>query len=519
MLFNSYLFIFGLLPIALLGFAVLGRSGSNALVTGWLVLVSFLFYGLWNPQFIPIFLFSILCNYFFGVWISQSAGQPIGRLLLGLGITFNLLLLSYYKYFNFLTSNLNPLLDTPWPIEPIALPLAISFFTFQQIAYLADAHRGLARDPKFIHYCLFVTFFPHLIAGPIVHHKEMMQQFDRMRSFTLQADHLAIGLTLFTIGLFKKVIIADKLAQYAIPVFSAAHAGADLSLLEAWGGALSFTFQIYFDFSGYSDMAIGLSRMFGILLPANFYSPYKAGNIIEFWRRWHMTLSRFLRDYLYIPLGGNQKGFLRRHLNLLITMALGGFWHGAAWTFLAWGLLHGVCLVINHAFQAIRKRWSMPPAGAGELFLSRLLTFLCVVVGWVLFRAEDFDSARRILSGMIGMHGVTLPLGAEIWLHRLGDAGQLLTRLGIACGELHYWYKDEAWRLLLAMVIVWTLPNTQQIMRHHTIVLEKVPRPLEPAPAWMIWSPRGVWATGMGAVALYALFSLTNATEFLYYQF
>ena len=291
----------------------------------WLVLASLFFYGWWNPAYLLLIIGSMLFNYYTGVQLSYRQN----RLFLGIAIALNLALLGYFKYANFFVENISDLAGLGWNIEHIVLPLAISFFTFQQIAYLVDAYRRETSEYNFLHYALFVSFFPQLISGPIVHHKEMLPQFIRETARFIEYRHLAIGISVFILGLFKKVVVADSLAPYSIEAFNAVAAGEMLTFFEAWKGALAYTFQLYFDFSGYSDMAIGLAMLFGIRLPLNFDSPYKANSVIEFWQRWHITLSRFLRDYLYIPLGGNRKGQKRRYLNLMITMLLGGLWHGA----------------------------------------------------------------------------------------------------------------------------------------------------------------------------------------------
>lgn len=291
----------------------------------------------------------------------------------------------------------------------IILPLAISFFTFQQIAYLVDAYRGEAREYSFLHYSLFVTFFPQLIAGPIVHHKEMLPQFAKNSTYKFHFSNFNIGLTIFIIGLFKKVVLADSIAIYSTPVFASADAGNNITFFEAWGGAIAYSLQLYFDFSGYADMAIGLAKMFGINLPLNFNSPYKSVNIIEFWRRWHMTLSRFLKDYLYISLGGNRKG--SKNLNLLLTMLLGGLWHGASYNFVIWGGLHGIFLIVNHGWQQFRHKVLnhdlKKSSKAGTLF-SIGFTFLSVTVAWVFFRAESLQGALLIIEGMAGVNGAIL---------------------------------------------------------------------------------------------------------------
>jgi|SaaInlStandDraft_6_1057023.scaffolds.fasta_scaffold27026_2 alginate O-acetyltransferase complex protein AlgI len=330
MLFNSYIFIFLFLPIVLLGFHLIGKQGHHRVAIAWLVGVSLFFYGWWNPAYLGLMLVSILFNYGVGVSLGRTPRKLSKKPVLIFGVVVNLALLGYFKYANFFVDSLNSITGTNIVLLQVILPLAISFFTFQQIAYLIDAWRGETKEYNFLHYCLFVTFFPQLIAGPIVHHKEMLPQFAKDVVYKLRSKHIAIGLTVFSIGLFKKVVLADGVSVYATPMFDAAEAGVLLTFFEAWGGALAYSFQLYFDFSGYSDMAIGLARMFGIRLPLNFNSPYKATSIIDFWRRWHITLSRFLRDYLYIPLGGSRcRGEPRRFINVMVTMVLGGLWHGA----------------------------------------------------------------------------------------------------------------------------------------------------------------------------------------------
>ncbi len=393
MLFNSYEFIFLFLPVVCIGYFLLSRYRSVALARFWLAASGLFFYSWWNIANLPILILSITFNYISGTRIAKSEGARKKTLLI-FSVTANLLLLGYYKYADFFLSNLNALAGTKLALLNIVLPLGISFFTFTQIAYLVDAYRGQAKEYNAVNYILFVTFFPHLIAGPILHHKEMMPQFASLKNKVLNWENVSRGLVLFSIGLCKKVIIADTLAQWASPGFKLL----SLSMVEAWSTALSYTFQIYFDFSGYTDMAIGIALMFNILLPQNFDSPYKSASIIEFWRRWHMTLSRFLRDYVYIPLGGNRKGSIRRYLNLFITMAVGGLWHGASWTFVIWGMLHGAMLIVNHLWRALglRMHW----------LLGRLLTFFVVMITWIIFRAESFGQALVVLKGLVNVHNV-----------------------------------------------------------------------------------------------------------------
>ncbi len=414
MLFNSYGFIFLYLPVVLLGFFWLARI-SHAFAAGWLALASLFFYGYWNPAYIGLLLGSISCNYAFGLWIAKAGVQKDAirqKRLLIMAITSNLLLLGYYKYTNFFLGSVNTLAGLHLSLGEIILPLGISFFTFTQIAFLVDTYQGKVKEYNFIHYVLFVSYFPHLIAGPVLHHKEMMPQFTHRGTYNFNADHFVMGVTIFVLGLAKKVVLADALAEFPGPIFAAVQGGGQPMLFEAWIAALSYTLQLYFDFSGYSDMAIGLSLMFNVRLPLNFNSPYKSVNIIEFWRRWHMTLSRFLRDYLYIPLGGNRKSRARRHLNLMATMLLGGLWHGAGWTFIIWGGLHGLYLVINHGWLAFKSSIGWGEGGWLLRLLAMLLTFLAVVVAWVFFRAPDFATACSVLSGMAWLNGVSLPESA-----------------------------------------------------------------------------------------------------------
>ncbi len=374
------------------------------------------------------------------------------------------------------------------------------------------------KEYNFIHYTLFVTYFPHLIAGPVLHHKEMMPQFAHTSTYRFSYENLAVGGTIFFIGLFKKIILADGIAAYVPPVFNAPAAGVELTLIEAWGGALCFTLQLYFDFSGYSDMAIGLSRMFGVTLPLNFHSPYKSVNIIEFWRRWHMTLSRFLRDYLYIPLGGNRRGKVRRHLNLMTTMLLGGLWHGAGWTFVIWGGLHGLYLVINHAWHSLRRRLGQDPAqplSRPMHLASAVLTFLAVTVAWVFFRADSFGDAMSIVHAMFGGNGFALP---DTWLAKWGTAGQwLATHEAVAFGKNNGLIGGGAinW-IWISLLIIWLAPNTQQIMRHFRPALDVPPGTVLTR---ITWRPTLLAAVLVCSLGFVALINLNQQSEFLYFQF
>jgi alginate O-acetyltransferase complex protein AlgI len=408
MLFNSYAFILGFLPPALTLFFLLGRLNRVWAAT-WLVLASIAFYGYWSPKYIVLLLGSVAFNFVAGRAIAKHAGTTRGRSILIASVAVNLILLGFYKYADFFASSMNEVANTHLPLLHIALPIGISFFTFTQIAFLADASKGIVKEYRFIHYLLFVSYFPHLIAGPILHHAEMMPQFASAAPYRFSSRSFGIGLTVFAIGLTKKVLIADPFGDMVSPIFAAAHSGVPIRFVAAWVGVLAFTCQLYFDFSGYTDMAIGISKLFGIDLPINFASPYKSTSVIQFWQRWHMTLSRFLRDYLYFPLGGNRKGKLRRYLNLTITMVLGGLWHGANYTFLIWGGLHGCYLMINHAWRACFPK-GRKPTFAGTV-VAGAVTFLAVAAAWIFFRAEDVPSAFNVLRGIAGFNGIAVHEG------------------------------------------------------------------------------------------------------------
>lgn len=351
MLFNSYEFIFLFLPLTFAVYFWLNKKRLTQASKAWLVFASLFFYSWWNVIYLPLILGSILFNFAVGSTITKM-GDSLSvkgfsrKSLLTFGIVSNILLLAYFKYMDFFILNANVVLGTQWNLMHIVLPLGISFFTFTQIAYLVDAYRNEVKEMDYLNYTLFVTFFPHLLAGPILHHKEMMPQFDSIKSKVINYKNIAAGLFLFSIGLFKKVVIADTFAQWANAGFDSAQT---LNIIEAWATSLSYTFQLYFDFSGYTDMALGVALMFNIRLPINFNSPYKALDIQDFWRRWHITLSRFLRDYIYIPLGGNRNSELRTYSNLFTVFLVGGLWHGASWMFIIWGALHGVAIVIHRA--------------------------------------------------------------------------------------------------------------------------------------------------------------------------
>jgi alginate O-acetyltransferase complex protein AlgI len=408
MLFNSNIFFFLFLPLTLLVYFFFNKKRLIVAGKAWLVLASLCFYSYWNPIYLPLLLISIVVNYRLGIYLGRDnisdknafvfLSKKFSRKgFLTAGIVLNLGLLGYFKYTDFFLENVNLFAGTSIVLPNLVLPLAISFFTFQQIAYLVDSYRGTCREYDFLNYSLFAAFFPQLIAGPIVHHKEMMPQFAGIQNKAINWRNIASGLSLFSIGMFKKVVIADSFAVWA-------NAGFDntqiLTFFDAWGTSLSYTFQLYFDFSGYTDMALGSAMLFNIKLPLNFNSPYKAVNIRDFWQRWHITLSRWLRDYLYIPIGGNRMGKTRMHINLFITFLLGGLWHGAGWTFIIWGAMHGAGSIIHRAWR--RTGIAMPT------FFAWLLTFLFINSAWVFFRAKTFVDALNVLKSMAGFSGVKI---------------------------------------------------------------------------------------------------------------
>jgi D-alanyl-lipoteichoic acid acyltransferase DltB (MBOAT superfamily) len=418
-----------------------------------------------------------------------------------------------FKYADFFRGTVYGVLGDDWQPWSLILPLGISFFVFQKISYLIDLKRGDRHIYGFLDFCMFVMFFPQLIAGPLVRHNEIIDQFRLDPRRPAMWENLSRGFFLFLIGVAKKVAIADTVAHIADPLFHKAATGV-LSAAEAWVATGAYTLQIYFDFSGYSDMAIGLALMFGLCLPLNFNAPYRSLSVRDFWRRWHMTLSRFLRDYLYFPLGGNRHGNVRRYTNLMVTMLLGGLWHGAGWTFVVWGGLHGIYLCVNHAWQHLRQRLGLRGGTRMSHLLAGATTFAAVVVGWVFFRAQDFPTALSILAGMAGAHGVTLP---DAFAYRLPAVAAILKQVGVAFapGGGTTFVSTYAWiGVLLPVVFLW--PNTQEIMSRFRPALGAA---LTAIPRWQQWSPRGGWATIAGIVAAAGLLSLTRHSEFLYFQF
>jgi len=542
-LFNSYEFIFGFVPVTLAGFLVLG-AGSRAWALRWLIFASLLFYAWWRPLNVLIIAPSIVINFLLARALQRLGDSQRQRYaataILVLGILFNVAFLGYFKYIDFARTAINDAFGTNLVLTHIILPLGISFITFQKIAFLIDLYAKRVTSFTLQDYCLFVLFFPQLIAGPIVHYREMMPQFQSLPC-RFDKENVAVGITLFLFGLFKKAVLADSIAPHVSLIYEHAAAGGGTSFFLAWMAAVGFTLQVYFDFSGYSDMALGLARLFGIRLPANFYSPLRASSIIDFWLHWHMTLTRFLTAYVFNPLS---LALIRRRLALkksvlkgpnttlwtfvvllmfplVLTMFISGVWHGAGYTFLVFGLLHGFYLTINHGWRL----WGMklwPDRGAYLRTMKPvgfILTFVSVAVAMVFFRSSTTGSAIDLVKGMVGLNGVTLPPAV---FRRLGPLADWLHRAGIG---------DQLWGgedfLVLAMwipilmFIVLVFPNTLQILARYEPALGvkadalgtiKFGRVIE-------WRPSLPWAFGMSVIAATGILFLGGPSEFLYWQF
>ena len=445
MIFNSFEFIFVFLPIVLALYYLIGRI-HIPFAKAWLLVASLFFYAYWNPAYLPLVLISMVINYVIGSYLGKNEKPNLRKPILIVGIIFNVGLLSYYKYFDFFIKNVNGLFETNLPLLQILLPLAISFYTFTQIAYLIDSYRLETKEYSFLNYGLFVSFFPHLIAGPIVHHKQLAPQFNEKQTYYVNYSNISKGLMIFAIGLFKKVGIADMFAEWANTGYSNVEA---LTFVDSWITTFSYTLQLYFDFSGYSDMAIGLALLFNVVMPVNFNSPYKALDIQDFWRRWHITLSNFLTTYLYIPLGGNRKGSARTYINIFIIFLVSGVWHGAGWTFIVWGVMHGLASVICRWWK--RAGYHMPKV------LAWATTFLFVHLAWVFFRAVSFGEAITVLKAMFGFNGVYLPVATRELFP--GISAEWFITLPFA---------DSISMLLISVVIglllVWFAKNSMEIM-------------------------------------------------------
>jgi len=499
-LFNSYAFIFGFLPAAVAAYLVALRIGGSLAASVVALAFSAGFYLAGEHHYPWLIFVSILLNFLIGHAV-LAARPDTGKTWLIVGLVMNLGVLFAFKYSGFFIGQLNLVANAQIPDPGLSLPVGISFYTFTQIAFLCDCYGRHATKTDPVRYGLFVTYFPHLIAGPILHHKEMVPQFMRARIPNLPVRFYA-GVGMFTLGLAKKTLLADPCGRIASEIFAAAALG-PVHFISAWVGALAYTGQIYYDFSGYSDMAIGMSYMLGIRLPFNFNSPYKSRSIIEFWRRWHITLSRFLRDYLYIPLGGSRKGKVRRYVNLAATMVLGGLWHGAGWTFLVWGAIHGAGLALAHGWRDLRMP-RLPP------FCSYAMTLLLVVMAWVPFRAPTIEIAATLWAGMLGMGGFSLPA--------LGPLSSVYAALNIVPGPISFDVPDLM-LIATALILAAVAPNSQQLMRRFRMGLqspgyEAVGRSWGPT-VRMNWR----WAIILGVLFAVAARSIGGYSEFIYFQF
>lgn len=498
MLFNSYIFLFIFVPLLILVVSILSyRQKIGGCI--WVLLVaSLIYYCWWNPAFLPLIIGLIVVNHLLAKCIDRTA--TLKSLLLFVGVVFNLLPLFFFKYANFVIDTLNFLPQMSLRSLGVILPIGISFFTFQQIAYLVDVRRGLVQPCHLLEYALFVSFFPKLIAGPIVHHNDFIPQL-RTVLVGMSFDNLNRGVAIFAVGLFKKTALADNLSVLANPVFNTVADGNLVNMLDAWVAALAYTFQIYFDFSGYSDMAVGLGFMFGIKLPINFYSPYKSVNIIDFWRRWHITLSTFLRDYIYIPLGGGRVGEFRRIMNVFTTMLIGGIWHGAGWTFLLWGAIHGVAISINHV-------WRIKVRDSRRSWIARFSpfpTFIFIVFTWVAFRSTTIEGTWSLWKIMVGTDQLILPVD---WVTPFQNMGLNV----IALGEYH---GTPLAIILVSAVVAWMLPNTRQLFPD--ISLDQ--HGLMNKASYFCWKPNVLWLIVVFACFLMSLWNMSRISEFLYYQF
>jgi alginate O-acetyltransferase complex protein AlgI len=453
MLFNEQSFIFIFLPVVLAGLFAF-KAWAPRLTCVWVVVSSFFFYGFHAWEHLPLLAGSVILNYWLGSRIQKSEKPKTTFNLLALGIFGNLGVLAVFKYADFFLLQLG--YDEGFGL---LLPLAISFFTFQQIAYLVDLGRGKITNPGFLHYCVFVSFFPQLIAGPIVRCQKIIPQLKKGMLGKLSSEAFWTGLCLFSIGLFKKACLADGIRPLAESIFTASSQGTILSTAEAWVGATAFGLQIYFDFSAYSDMALGLGLFFGLRLPLNFNSPYKAVSIVDFWRRWHITLSEFLRDYLYKPLGGNRHGVSRGIINAMVVMALGGLWHGASWTFVIWGLMHGVFIGANHLFRLWKPKSDEKVSSSSlGLYVRRLTTFFFVTIAWVFFRNQEFDSALSMLESMLGLNGIDLPRSLLFETH-----GTFLRFGGLFANQFMDITQLPFFFFLLGLV--WFAPNALELLK------------------------------------------------------
>jgi len=496
MLFNSYEFIFLFLPITFICYFYLTHK---RLINGskiWLVAASLFFYSWWNIYYLPLILSSIFVNFFIGSTLSKinsgdiaslkSTKIPTKKQLLIFGLAFNILLLCFFKYADMFIVGTNSLLGLNVELLNLAVPIGISFFTITQIAYVIDSYEGLVEEYDFLNYMLFVSFFPHLLIGPILHHKDMMPQFASKWNWIKNNKNMAIGIAIFSIGLFKKVIIADYFSIWANNGFNSVEA---LTFIEAWVISLSYTFQIYFDFSGYTDMAIGIALFFNIKLPVNFNSPYKSTSIIEFWQRWHITLTKFITTYIYSPIiRASQKiTFIKSMLAMFTAMLIAGLWHGGSLNYLIFYTIHAFALVANHIWRRTKIKINK--------VLAWLITFNFINISLVFFRATDLGDAQRVLTGMLGLNGIILP-------DRLADKFAFLNNFGVKFGVyLEHIDGNGFVPLMVLLVLLHALffKNSQELIKSV--------------------KPTTVIAFYIGLLLAASLLSLNKVNEFIYFNF
>ena len=508
MLFNSYIFVFAFLPIAFIGYQLLQRKEKHQASLFWLTACSFFFYSWANPAYLPLLIISITANFFIGKQLSIRKKTRSGNRLLLIGILLNLFTLAYFKYTGFALANINALLNTTYHDPGIILPLAISFFTFNQITYLVDAWEGMTEEYSFNHYCLFVSFFPHLLAGPIVHHREMIPQFAQQHTKAEREKLWACGITVISFGLFKKTIFADSLSYYADQVFLGAANGNAINATDAWIGALSYNLQIYFDFSAYCDIAYGSALLFGIRLPQNFLSPYKTASIIDYWKHWHITLGRLITTYVYTPLILKTPGrisFTKAMTVTLISMTLVGLWHGAGWHYIIWGIMHGIMLIANHVWrrQSVSKHFD-----SSRIFhiFCIALTYLLVTLSMVMSRAPDVNTAATIYSAMFNLANFQ-------WMHHVHQPviSDLCRQLGFTLNSMQKILPV----LLLLQCWVWVMPNLQQLMGKNDYAITQ----LHVSKSWLTWKPNIYWSMITAIAFVASVLALYQTGEFIYFQF
>lgn len=508
MLFNTYQFIFIFLPLCIFFYHFINKKYYKYSYLS-IFFFSLIFYGIWDLGFLILILASISVNYQIGLFIKKNKSFTF----LVIGILIQVIILGYFKYKNFFLENINLITNNYFQIEELILPLGISFFTFKHILFLIECYNDKSNNRfNFLAYSTYITFFPHLIAGPLSKPKEIIPQL--IKNSPLNYQNLNIGLAIFLIGLFKKIVLADTFAVYVNDPFNATDLGYQISFYESWLAMICFSLQIYFDFSGYTDMAIGLAKIFGVSFPINFFSPYKSKSIIEFWRTWHMTLSRFLKECIYIPLGGNRKGTILSFVFIIITMFIGGLWHGASWNFVSWGLFHAMLIIINHIL--IRANFE------NKIFsfydpIKIFLTFLLVSFGWVIFKLQAFNSIKIYFKGLIGLNGFAINQNLEIYLSKI----YLLDLIDHELRNIYYYGMSQLLFILLGLFIIFFLPNTSQIMQNFKPFLDTKPKGINEKNLLNIYFKFNFkWAVFISIIGILALTGLSNEiNEFIYYQF